>query len=337
MGGSIQVSLSSLTRTVSTLAGSTQGAVDGAGTAAKFDQSYGITTDGTNLYVVDYLGHTIRKVVIATGVVSTLAGTAGSRGTTDGIGAAARFDIPDAITTDGTNLYVTDYSTIRKVVIATGAVTTIAGVPETPGSTDGVGSAARFYGSYGITTDGVNLYVADSGNFTIRKMDLATGTVTTLAGTAGIPGSTDGTGAAAKFGLMSGITTDGTNLYVSDENIIRKVVIATGAVTTLAGTAGMYGTTDGTGAAARFSLFGSGGITTDGTNLYVSDAGGNNTIRKIEMATGIVSTVVGTATDAGSADGVGAAASFGLPSGITTDGKSIFVMDTVNYRIRRID
>lgn len=338
MGGSIQVSLSSLTRTVSTLAGSTQGAVDGTGTVAKFDQSYGLTTDGTNLYIVDYLGHTIRKVEIATGVVSTLAGTAGSRGTIDGVGMAARFDIPHAITTDGVNLYVTDYSTIRRVVIATGAVTTIAGTPGTPGTTDGVGPVARFYSSFGITTDGVHLYVADSGNFTIRKVDIATGVVTTLAGTAGSPGSTDGTGATARFGLMSGITTDGTNLYVSDgENIIRRVVIATGAVTTLAGSAGIYGTTDGNGAAARFSLFGQGGITTDGTNLFVSDAGGNNTIRKIEIATGIVSTLIGTATVTGSANGVGAAASFGLPSGITTDGKSIFVMDTANYRIRKID
>ena len=86
-----------------------------------------IATDGTNLYVTDSGNHTIRKIVIATGSVSTLAGGAGNSGSADGAGSTARFNAPSGITTDGTNLYVADYGncTIRKVVIASGVVTTL--------------------------------------------------------------------------------------------------------------------------------------------------------------------------------------------------------------------
>jgi DNA-binding beta-propeller fold protein YncE len=103
----------------------------------------------------------------------------------------------------------------------------------------------------------------------------------------------------------------------------------------LAGTALQYGYTDGTGVAARFdSLW---GITTDGTSLYVADGGlFSNTIRKIVIATGAVTTLAGTAGQKGSADGTGPAASFGQPFGITTDGTSLYVADVGNKAIRRI-
>jgi sugar lactone lactonase YvrE len=270
------------TSAVTTLAGATlgtSGSTDGTGTAAKFALPRGITTDGTNLYVADTGNSTIRKIVIATGAVTTLAGTAGSNGITDGTGAAARFYFPSGITTDATNLYVADTGnhTIRKIVIATGAVTTLAGTASPYfgyGSTDGTGTAAKFSGPAGVTTDGSNLYVADTGNNAVRKIVIATGAVTTLAG--GTFGSTDGIGSAAQFYSPTGITTDGTNLYVADRlnTTIRKIVIAAGSVTTLAGTG--WGTTgwgsmpvNGTGTAARFGQ--SFGITTDGSNLYVAE------------------------------------------------------------------
>ena len=115
---------------------------------------------------------------------------------------------------------------IRKVVIATGAVTTLAGTAGPFGSTDGLGAAASFSYPVGITSDGTNLYVSDLGNGTIRKIVIATGAVTTLAGTAGTFGSTNGIGAAAQFNQPWGITTDGTKLYISespDNNIIRSI------------------------------------------------------------------------------------------------------------------
>ena len=339
MGGAVQGNELTLANSVTTLAGTAEitGATDGTGAAASFSSPFGITTDGTNLYVADTSNSTIRKIVIATGAVSTLAGTAGITGSADGTGAAASFNSPFGITTDGINLYVADQfnHTIRKIVIATGAVTTLAGTAGITGIADGTGAAASFNFPFGITTDGINLYVTDSSSNTIRKIVIATGVVTTLAGTAGNAGSTDGTGAAASFASPYGITMDGVNLYVVDSGnaTIRKIVIATGAVTTLAGTAGTTGSADGTGAAASFdSPF---GITMDGINLYVADTG-NATIRKIVVATGAVTTLAGTAGTTGSADGTGAAASFNFPADITTNGTDLYVADTGNSIIRKI-
>src|SRR5205807_6164625 len=125
----------------------------------------------------------------------------------------------------------------------------------------------------GVATDSAgNVYVADSGNNTIRKITPG-GVVTTLAGTPGVTGSTDGTGAAASFNFPSDVATDGAgNVYVADynNNTIRKITPA-GAVSTLAG-AGLFGSADGTGAAASFN-FPSGVATDSAGNIYVADAG----------------------------------------------------------------
>ncbi|WP_298438333.1 hypothetical protein [Geobacter sp.] len=337
MGGAAQGNSLSLVGTVSTFAGTAgvSGSTDGIGATASFRYPVGVTTDGANLFVTDYTNSTIRKIVIASGVVSTLAGTAWTHGTTDGIGSAASFYDPVGITTDGKNLYVADSTnhTIRKIVIANGEVTTLAGTAGTSGSADGIGIAASFNFPKGITTDGTNLYVADIGNHTIRKIVISTGAVTTLAGTAGTVGATDGIGTVANFITPEGITTDGKNVYVTDNTTIRKIVIATSEVTTLAGAASTVGTTDGIGSAARFS--GSKGITTDGTFLYVTDYS-NFTIRKIEISTGTVTTLAGSVGSMGSTDGTGAAASFFLPTGITSDGKNLYVTDTRNNTIRKI-
>lgn len=322
------------TNTISTLAGSPP-SIDGTGASATFNSPYGITTDGANLYVTDRTESTIRKIVIATGTVTTLAGTARRTGGADGIGAAATFSFPAGITTDGTNLFLTDSEahTIRKIVISTGVVSTLAGNPFIPGAADGTGTAARFYYPSGITTDGTNLYVTDLINNTIRKVVISTGAVTTLAGIVGIPGAADGTGTAASFYQPSGITTDGTNLYVTDLNsTIRKIVISTGAVTTLAGIPGGIGAIDGIGPAASFNF--PNDITSDGTNLYVTDS--NSTIRKIVISTGAVTTLAGTTGVLGAVDGIGPAARFRLPRGITTDGTSLYVADYGNGLIRAI-
>lgn len=264
---------------VTTIAGTAGvcSSADGTGAAAKFSWISGITTDGTNIYVIDHYTDTIRKIAISTGVVTTVGG----------YGAGWSFYNNPDITTDGTNLYVAvngGYNKINKIDISTGEVTTIAGkagILNSFGSSDGVGAAASFTDPTGITTDGTNLYVADSENYTIRKIRISTGEVTTIAGKAGVAGSADGIGTDARFVFPNHITTDGTNLYVTDHYsyTIRKIVISTGAVTTIAGTAGAYGSADGNGAIARFRN--PTGITTDGANIYVTDTG-NSTIRKIQ-------------------------------------------------------
>jgi len=160
------------TQLVSTFAGSgTGGSANGIGTAATFNGPIGITTDGTDLYVTDFTGNLIRKIVIANQLVSTFAGT-GAAGSANGIGTAATFNGPIGITTDGTNLYVTERfgNLIRKIEIATKVVSKLAGSGAF-GSVDGMGSAASFTQPYGITTDGTNLYVADSLSFKIRMIE----------------------------------------------------------------------------------------------------------------------------------------------------------------------
>jgi len=321
------------TGVVTTLAGSgSEGDADGAGVVVGFNYPEGIATDGTYLYVADTDNYKIRKVEIATSIVTTLAGS-GATGSADGTGAAASFSQPQGITTDGTYLYVADSAEIRKIEINTGVVTTLAGSGFV-GSDDGTGPTASFYYPYGITTDGTYLYVADTGNHKIRKVEIATGVVTTLAGHGPWGGDNDGTGTTASFNHPEGITTDGTHLYVADTDNgkIRKIEIATGVVTTLAGS-NSFGSIDGTGATASFYY--PYGITTDGTHLYVADSS-NNKIRKIEIATGVVTTLAG-GDEYGSDDGVGTAAKFRRPSGITTDGFVLFVTDTDNNTIRKIE
>jgi streptogramin lyase len=324
---------------VTTLAGTAAsfGSADGTGSAARFNYPYGVAVDGSgNVYVADPGNNTIRKITPA-GVVTTLAGTAGSSGSADGTGSAARFWSPGGVAVDGSgNVYVVDNfnHTIRKITPA-GVVTTLAGTALSSGSADGTGSAARFYYPSGVAVDGSgNVYVADTNNYTIRKITPA-GVVTTLAGTAGSPGSTDGTGSAARFNGPYGVAVDGSgNVYVADtsNHTIRKITPA-GVVTTLAGTAGSPGSADGTGSAARFNN--PYGVAIDGSgNVYVPDSN-NNTIRKITPA-GVVTTLAGTAGLSGSADGTGSAARFFLPFGVAVDGSgNVYVADAKNNTIRK--
>ena len=125
--------------------------------------------------MADTQNHTIRKIVISSGEVTTLAGSAGSTGLTNGTGTAAKFNKPRQITSDGTNLYVAGHinHVVRKIVIATGAVTTLAG-SGSAGSTDDNGTAASFNKPTGIVIDGTNLYVADYNNHLIRKIVIST-------------------------------------------------------------------------------------------------------------------------------------------------------------------
>jgi hypothetical protein len=214
--------------------------------------------------------------------------------------------------------------------------TTLAGSAGVQGTNDGTGSAARFYVPQGVATDSSgNLYVADADNHTIRKITPA-GVVTTLAGLAGITGSADGTGSAARFYYPYDVATDSWgNVYVADtyNDTIRKVTPA-GVVTTLAGSAGVAGTNDGTGSAARF--YNPSAVATDSSgNVYVTDRD-NYTIRKITPA-GVVTTLAGLAGNHGSADGTGSAARFYNPQGVATDSSgNVYVADSINSTIRKI-
>jgi len=339
---------------VSTLAGGTAspGSADGPGTAARFNVPTGVAVDGVgNVYVADSNNNTIRRITAA-GLVSSLAGKAGSSGSNDGNGAEARFFGPWSVATDRLgNVYVADSvnDTVRRITPA-GVVTTLAGTADVHGSADGLGAAARFWSPRGIASDTIgNTYVADYFNSTIRKISRE-GTVATLAGAAGSFGYADGSGMQARFDLPSGVAADRAgNVYVADSrnNRIRRINPA-GVVSTLAGT-GALGGADGDGTTATFGLCyrpsatsealacASTGIATDDAgNVYVADTY-NHTIRKITPA-GIVSTLAGTAKSAGSADGIGAEARFNTPNGVSTDSAgNVYVADTRNHTIRKIN
>jgi sugar lactone lactonase YvrE len=320
---------------VTTFAGGDYGSADGTGTAARFTGFSGIATDGAgNVYVSDTFNATIRKITPA-GAVSTLAGLAGSFGSADGTGSIARFSAPQALAVDSAgNVFVADTNNhiIRQVTPA-GVVTTVAGLANTSGSTDGTGNAARFNFPRGIAVDGGgNLYVADSSSNTIRKIAPG-GIVTTLAGTAGMNGNTNGTGAAARFANPRGLAVSGTTLYVADTNNqrIRAVATDTGAVTTFAGS--IQGAADGSSATARFNNLEDLAVDAAGA-VYVADTT-NDIIRKI--AGGNVTTVAGFTFSLGSADGSEASARFAYPLGLAVDSsRNVYVADRNNNTIRKI-
>lgn len=331
MGGSLQGCRLNLAGRVTTLAGDgTSSFADGTGTAAQFSGSNGIATDGINLYLADTSNRRIRKIEIATAIVTTIAGD-GSTGSTDGPGVGASFSDPRGLTTDGTALYVADGGNhrIRKIDIASGVVTTLAG--SSPGFLDATGTAAMFNDPRSITTDRDSVYVADRVNNRIRKIDIATGVVTTVAGD-GTVAFQDGIGTAAQFSGPQGVGTDGRYLYVGDigNQRVRRIEIATGVVTTVAGD-GTAAFRDGTGTGAQFNAPFT--IGTDGSDLYVPD-GSNFRVRRIETATELVTTVAGNGTNT-FLDGVGSAAQFTGPRRITTDGVNLYVADS--NRIRKIE
>jgi sugar lactone lactonase YvrE len=241
-----------------------------------------------NVYVADTFNHTIRKIT-PDGLVTTLAGRAGQIGSTDGTGTAARFNNPSGVAVDRAgNICVADFGdfTIRKIT-PDGRVTTLAGAAGEMGSADGAGSAARFFNPSGVAVDSTgNVYVVDSENHTIRKIT-PDRVVTTLAGTAGPPGYSDGAGGAARLGFPVGVAVDSTgNIYVASSSgysTIRKIT-PDGMVTTLAGRVAEVGigngtgSADGMGSAARFDN--PYGLAVDSAgNVYVADFG-NNRITK---------------------------------------------------------
>ena len=328
---------------VSTFAGITgiASAIDGKGSAAAFNSPKGLAIDSQDtIYVADYGNQIIRKVT-SDGTVTTIAGFAGLGSLLDGNGTSTLFHNPTGIAVDATrNVYVADTanSVIRRITPA-GDVTTYAGTG-TAGSANGAAAIATFRAPQGVAVDSQgNVYVADTGNYCIRKISTV-GEVSTLAGTINSPGSIDGSGSSALFLNPSAIIIDSTDhLVVADGNTLREID-TTGTVTTLAGKATATGTIDGTGSSARFKAIAALAFDNAGT-VHVADTG-NSLIRSMDSSTA-VTTVAGsvsphgTSQQTGTTDNSTSLARFNVPTGLSVDSAgNVYVADTSNNTIRKI-
>jgi len=322
--------------TVSTLAGSgTVGLVNGTGTAAEFDQASDLAISNGELYVADWLNNVVRKINLGNAAVTTYAGT-GAQGFLNGTLTTAVFNGVAHVAFDKSgNMFISDEqnNSIREISAA-GQVTILAGTGFA-GWVDGAGSSAEFNTPGNLVADANgDIYVADTGNQLIRKITVSTDMVTTYAGN-GTPALVNGALLSSSFASPYGITIDGSgDILVADaaNNVIRKITVATGQVTTFAGT-GQQGLTNGTTATATF--YHPGALIYDASgDLFISELG-NNTIRKITPG-GAVSTYAGTGT-AGSADGAGTVATFQQPNGMAFDSNgNLYVADQLNNKIRKI-
>lgn len=350
-----------------------RGARDGGPAEARFNWPAGVAVDQAgNLYVGDLENGThngaVRKIA-ADGLVSTLAGEAGTSGWADGVGPTARFAAPFGVAVSSAGVvYVADaWNCAVRQISPEGVVTTLAGK-----------SPRQFLGTSGIACDPAgNLLVGDAVNRALLRVT-PEGAVTTLVAPA--PGSEwgDGTNLSTTVFLMPRCVAvdQGGNTYVSDGgyHVVFKVT-AEGQVTTLAGQRGEPGNTDGTGSQARFYGPAGGALDRDGT-LYLADsvngmvrrisaagevstlAGGflspadvaldpsgaflyvaeslNHTIRRVTRE-GVVTTLAGQAGIPGWRDGPAEEAQFNGPSGLAVDPAGVlYVADQGNLMIRRI-
>ena len=295
--------------TISSLAGATlaMGATDGSGALARFNEPSGIyVKEDGSILIADTSNSSIRKIS-TTGLVTTLAGSSGNLGSTDGNGSVARFNAPVDIVRDISGNYVITDSVnhVIRLMSESGAVATLSGkIAGFAGSIDGVASVAMFNLPTGIAvrtdsgptiyTSGVTaglgaIFIADTGSHIIRVVS-PTGLVGTYLGAANISGSANGFTFNARFKNPTGLVTDSLgNLYIADtgNHTIRKATTL-GAVTTFAGTPTVSGLIDGSGNSALFNS--PEGLAVDlNNNIYVADTG-NAAIRKITPA-GVVSTL----------------------------------------------
>ena len=346
------VSSSSIITTVAGNGGGGFSGDGGAATSANLNLNYfpgdNIAVDAVgNFYIADFWNSRIRKVTVATGIITTVAGTGSSGFAGDG-GAATSGQInqPGGIAVDGAgNLYIADTNNnrIRMVNVATGVITTIAGTGGAGFSGDGgAATAAQLNQPMALAVDASgNIYEADRNNCRIRMIAAGTGIISTVAGSASCGFLGDGGAAtSARLNFPSGISLDPAgNLYIADTNNcrVRKVAVGTGIITTLAGSA-TCGNAGNGGAATAAQLNSPTDVKVDGAgNLIIADTN-NNRVQIVDMATGIVTTLAGTGTNSFGGDGGPAsAAKFSQPEGLAIDPNgNLLILDKGNERIRKI-
>ena len=313
----------------------------GAATSAEFRYPEGVAVDASgNLYIADSGNADIREVNAAGAIATLVGGDVGD----GGLGVFGLLNQPYGVARDNAgNTYIADTNNNRvRKVPAGGTIVTVAGTGVSGFAGDGkAATGAQLNIPQGVALDASgNLYIADTNNRRVRKVD-GSGNITTVAGNGICCGHTGDNGAAtsAQIGSPSALAVDSSgNLYISDvtNNVIRKVDTS-GTITTVAGT-GSYGYSGDGGAATGAKLYGPYGIALDAAgNLYIADRY-NFRIRMVSTS-GIITTVAGNGNCCYGGDG-GPATSAQLyyPAGVAVDAAGdLFIADYYSDRIRRVD
>ncbi|MEO8760214.1 MAG: T9SS type A sorting domain-containing protein [Bacteroidia bacterium] len=330
----------------------------GPASNAAIQQPSQIAIDASrNVYFSDAAANVIRKIDANTGVITIFAGdgTQGSAGANNGDGGqatTAQLYQPSGLAVDASgNIYISDHNdyVVRKVDVSTGIITTIAGdgTQGNPGAINGDGgqaTSAQLTNPQGLALDAAgNLYINDAYDYTIRKVDVSTGIITSVVGNRTFGSSGDGGQAtAAQLYDIEGLAVDATgNIYISEDynNTVRVVNASTGIITTIAGNGGNGAFTGDGGAATLADLYAPQGLTVNNGNLYISD-NTNNVIRKVDLSTGIITTVAGIGTTSGDFTGDGGPATnakLSGPADCKTDFQgNLYIADNYNNRIRYV-
>jgi streptogramin lyase len=324
----------------------------GPASAAWLTSPHGLSIDASgNLWIADALNHRIRRVDSVTGVVTTAVGDPrcfqnrcdGFFSGDGGLAVAAELNNPMGVAVDAEgNLFIADSNNnrIRKVDKITGIITTVVGSFRGFSGDGGPARNAELNSPWGIAVDASgNLFIADSGNGRVRRVDRLSGIITTVAGRGrGVP-SGDGS-PATDAGLpqpMAVCVDPSGDLLIASEHSIRRVDHVTGIITTVAGGNARGFSGDG-GPAVKAQISTAEAIVEDDDgNLFIADTA-NLRIRRVDHATGIITTVVGTGAQGFQGDG-GPATSADVTSlfGAAVDGSgNLFIADAGNNRIRRI-
>jgi trimeric autotransporter adhesin len=334
------------TYTINTVAGGGVGD-GGAATSAYLQNPSGVAADSFgNLYIADTSDNRIRKLVLATGIITTVAGNGPAGFSGDGGSAtAASLNGPYGVAVDTSgNLYIADTGNnrIREVVVRTGVIVTVAGNGTRAFSGDGAAATnASLNSPAGLAVDTLgNIFIADRGNNRIREVSAATGNIATFAGNGTVGYSGDGGPAIdAAFQTLAGIALDSSgNLLISDQgnNSIRKVTAASGTISTFAGS-GFSGYSGDGGDPASATLSLPRGVAADSNgDVYIADSG-NNVVREVLAATNTIITVAGNGIAGFSGDGGLATSARMSPLGVVSDPSgNLYIADGANDRIRKV-
>jgi cysteine-rich repeat protein len=338
------------TEYVTTVAGTGISGFNGDGALAtsaqvKLPQAL-VVDNASNLIFADTDNHRIRRIA-GNGAIASVVGT-GSPGSIgdERFATSATLNQPFGIAHDDSgNLFIADTShhRVRRVDAQTGVITTVAGSGNPGyGGDGGPAAAAQLNNPHDVAVDDLgNVFIADSYNHRIRRVDSQTGIITTFAGT-GVPGfSSDGIAAtSAHIGAAQGLFVDGArNVFIADTSNqrIRRVDAQTGVISTVAGT-GDYGGNGDNGPATSAELAAPRDVFVDALgNLLIADTY-NHRIRRVDSESGILTTVVGTGTAGGTGDGGPAtAATLHAPHAVFVDaGGGLIIADYLNSRVRRV-